>query len=186
MKFTHIANPVAISARIILGVSTITEGAMLALEDTTNHFANHAMLARYTPVAGDYLVTQADGYEYVNPKDVFERKYHPIDALPDGAPPAPEPGALMCFSGALLHLKGGAKIARAGWHGKGLFVYLVPANAYPAQTGAAKSFYGDGAVVPYNAYMALKGADNTVSTWAPSVGDTLADDWQIVTDHHPV
>jgi Protein of unknown function (DUF2829). len=179
MNFTHIANPVAVTARAILGVSTITEGAMLALDDTTNYFANNAMLARYTPVAGDYLVTQDDGYQYVNPKDVFERKYHPVDDLPE-ALPAPTHGVAMCFSGALLHLKGGAKIARAGWNGKGMFVYMVPANSYPAQTGVAKDHFGDGAMVPYKAYMALKGTDDTVSTWAPSAGDTLAEDWEIV------
>ena len=34
------------------------------------------MCARMTPVKGDYWVTQLhDGYHYLNPKDVFERKY---------------------------------------------------------------------------------------------------------------
>jgi hypothetical protein len=33
------------------------------------------MCARYTPVIGDYYVVQSDGYAYVNPKEVFERKY---------------------------------------------------------------------------------------------------------------
>jgi hypothetical protein len=61
-----------------------------------------------------------------------------------------------------------------------MFVYLVPANAYPAQTGAAKSYFGDGAMVPYNAYMAIKNVDETVSTWVPSVNDCLADDWSVV------
>lgn len=32
-------------------------------------------------------------------------------------------------------------------------------------------------MVPYNAYMAIKNVDNTVSTWVPSVNDCLADDW---------
>lgn len=88
--------------------------------------------------------------------------------------------ARMCFSGALLHLKGGACIARAGWNGRGMFVYMVPANSYPAQTGAAKAHFGDGALVPYRAYLALVGVDGAVSTWAPSVGDTLAEDWLVV------
>ena len=33
------------------------------------------MIARYVPKTGDYLVTQEDGYIYVNPREVFERKY---------------------------------------------------------------------------------------------------------------
>lgn len=83
--------------------------------------------------------------------------------------------------GTVLHaLKAGKRVARAGWNGKGMFVYVVPANSYPAQTGAAKAFFGEDGMVPYNAYLALKGADDTVSTWAPSGSDALAEDWLIV------
>ena len=35
-------------------------------------------------------------------------------------------------------------------------------------------------MVPYNAYMAIKNVDNTVSTWVPSVNDCLATDWGVV------
>ena len=38
--------------------------------------ATAEMLSRMTPKAGDYVVRQEDGYQYLNPKDVFERKYH--------------------------------------------------------------------------------------------------------------
>ena len=38
--------------------------------------ATAAMTSRYRPKPGDYYVIQADGYPYLNPKDVFERKYH--------------------------------------------------------------------------------------------------------------
>jgi len=108
--------------------------------------------------------------------------------LPDLSPaeqavgaPEPLPGfANGDFGDALAALKCGAKVARAGWNGKGLFVYLVPANSYPAQTGAAKSFFGDGGLVPYTAYLAVKNVDDTVSTWAPSCSDALAEDWLIV------
>lgn len=84
------------------------------------------------------------------------------------------------FGFALASLKAGRRVARAGWNGTGMFVYLVPANNYLAQTGAAKAFFGEGGMVPYNAYLALKGADDTVSTWAPSGSDALAEDWLIV------
>jgi hypothetical protein len=56
----------------------------------------------------------------------------------------------------------------------------VPAASYPAQTAAAKSHFGEGALVPYNSYFAIKNAGETVSTWVPSVNDALAEDWQIV------
>ena len=84
---------------------------------------------------------------------------------------------LFDFGVALTHLKQGSRIVRKGWNGKGMFVYLVPAASYPVQTGAAKAYFGEGSMVPYNAYMAIKNVDGTVSTWVPSVNDCLAEDW---------
>lgn len=86
----------------------------------------------------------------------------------------------LSFGLALEAVKKGKRVARAGWNGKGQFVYMVPAASYPVQTGAAKAHFGAGSMVPYNAYLALKTVDETVSTWAPSVTDCLADDWLIV------
>lgn len=123
-----------------------------------------------------YLVEYQDGgkpnmagYEvYVSwsPKEQFEKAYRPTNG--------------MNFGLAVEAIKQGHKVARAGWNGKGMFVYYVPANAYPVQTGAAKSYFGEGSLVPYNAYMAIKNVNDTVSTWVPSVNDVLSDDWQIV------
>ncbi|GAA5117174.1 hypothetical protein GCM10023212_05390 [Luteolibacter yonseiensis] len=84
------------------------------------------------------------------------------------------------FGPAIEAAKSGKRIARDGWNGKGMFVYYVPANSYPAQTGVAKAHFGENAMVPYNAYLALKGVDGTVNTWVPSVNDALATDWQVL------
>ena len=86
------------------------------------------------------------------------------------------------FGDAIQLLKDGARLARTGWNGRGMFIYLVPAASYPVQTGAAKAHFGAGAMVPYNAYLAIKNVDETVSTWVPSVSDCLAQDWVIVGD----
>jgi hypothetical protein len=107
------------------------------------------------------------GYISWSPTDVFDRAYRAVDAG-------------ISFGDAVLMLKSGQKLARAGWNGKGMFVYLVPAAAYPVQTGAAKSHFGENSMVPYNAYMAIKNVDDTVSTWVPSVNDVLAEDWHTV------
>ena len=85
---------------------------------------------------------------------------------------------LLDFGDAVRLLKEGAKVARIGWNGKGMFVYLVPAASYKATTAAAKAHFGD--MVPYNDYFAIKNVNNTVSTWVPSVNDCLAEDWVIV------
>lgn len=86
----------------------------------------------------------------------------------------------LSFGQALEALEAGKKLQRTGWNGKGLFVYYVGANKYPAQTEAAKSHFGQNAMVPYNAYFAIKNVDQTVSTWVPSVNDCLAKDWAIL------
>lgn len=106
------------------------------------------------------------GYISWSPADVFEKAYQPVTQ--------------MTFGHAVEMLKTGFKVARAGWNGKGMFIYLVPAASYPAQTGAAKRHFGEGALVPYNAYLALKGTDGNISTWVPSITDVLAEDWQVV------
>lgn len=106
------------------------------------------------------------GYISWSPKDVFERAYRPSSGLD--------------FGEALRALKAGLRVARAGWNGKGMFVYYVPANTYPAQTGVAKAYFGEAALVPYAAYLALKGVNESVSTWVPSINDTLAEDWMVL------
>jgi hypothetical protein len=76
----YIANPVEVEAeRIAAVVSQATDEhpMILKLESGKLYSPNAGMLARMSPVPGDYVVTQSDGYVYLNPKDVFERKYRP-------------------------------------------------------------------------------------------------------------
>jgi hypothetical protein len=53
-------------------------GIACALDNGENAIATPEMTARYTPKTDDYWVVQSDGYVYLNPKDVFERKYSPL------------------------------------------------------------------------------------------------------------
>lgn len=79
------------------------------------------------------------------------------------------------FGYALDMLKCGKKVARRGWNGKGMFVYYVPENSYPARKEIEKKEFGD--MVKYNPYFAIKNVNGTVSTWVPSLNDCLAEDW---------
>ena len=65
-----------------------------------------------------------------------------------------------------------------------MFVYMVNAASYPAQTSVAKGYFGENALVPYNAYFAIKNVNETVSTWVPSVNDILANDWYLLEGKH--
>lgn len=82
------------------------------------------------------------------------------------------------FSEALQALKAGKAVARAGWNGKGMFLYMVPPATYKAQTLVAKALFGED--VPYGAYTAMKTADGNVVPWLCSQTDQYATDWEIV------
>lgn len=79
------ANPVEVEAFKITNDAPMLEadqqtGFELMLEGKSwPVFADLKMTARMTPLIGDYWVIQSDGYVYLNPKDVFGRKYSPID-----------------------------------------------------------------------------------------------------------
>lgn len=81
------------------------------------------------------------------------------------------------FSQALYALKDGHKVHREGWHGKGMFLYYVPAATYKAQTAIAKAEFGE--EVPYLAYIAMKTVTGHVVPWLASQTDILAEDWVI-------
>lgn len=98
----------------------------------------------------------------------------------DSAAPEQEATSDLHFGDAIDRLKRGMAVARRGWNGVGMFVYHVPANAYPAQTGVAKQYFGENALVPYNEYLAIKNVDGTVSTWVASINDMMAQDWYVV------
>jgi hypothetical protein len=72
-------------------------------------------------------------------------------------------------------------VSRAGWNGKGMFLYYVDAGRYPAKSSVARAHWGNAGVVPYLPYIAMKTADGSVVPWLASQTDVLADDWSIVT-----
>ena len=85
------------------------------------------------------------------------------------------------FGHAIACLKAGHRVARAGWNGKGMFLYYVPENKYPASRNEHGTMVGvfEDDMVPYGAYIAMKTAQNNVVPWLASQTDVLAEDWQI-------
>jgi hypothetical protein len=74
----YVANPVIVDAFKITEIHTTEKGLIILLEDGNGRELDPSMTARYIPKIGDYLVRAEDGYEYLNPKEVFERKYLPM------------------------------------------------------------------------------------------------------------
>jgi hypothetical protein len=89
MKF--IANPVEVDAYPIEAMTTSSNlkeplgfACILVLTGAPEGMRlfkpTPEMLSRIRPDVGDYVVVQSDGYVYLNPKAVFERKYKPAPA----------------------------------------------------------------------------------------------------------
>ncbi len=79
MKYT--ANPVEVNAYRIteVGPPLVDDASRwISMEGNPDSLASPEMMSCMTPVPGDYWVVQSDGYVYLNPKDVFERKYSPV------------------------------------------------------------------------------------------------------------
>jgi hypothetical protein len=89
----------------------------------------------------------------------------------------------MDFGGALVALKSGKKVSRAGWNGKGLFV--VYQKAYPQgipcnkQTAIAWGM-NEGDLFKCEPYLQINTVDGSHAMWVPSLRDCLAEDWDIV------
>lgn len=86
------------------------------------------------------------------------------------------------FGQALRYLKAGHRVARLGWNGAGMFLYYVPGASYPAQRNAMATMVGvfPDDMVPYQPYIAMKTANDTVVPWLASQSDMLAHDWIVL------
>ncbi len=164
-----------------IGVKQINAKPMNRLE--YNQLRGWIVPEDENPADDGYLVEYVDGgkpntHEYAgyiswSPKDVFNRAYRPANG--------------MSFGLAIEALKQGAKVARAGWNGKGMWLSLsghhertIPANAFWSQNNRnfAEQNSGEATVLPC---ITMKTADDKILMgWLASQTDMLADDWMIV------
>ena len=100
------------------------------------------------------------------------------------------------FGQALELLKRGHLVARKGWNGKGMFIFMRPEDNLPTNMivnqvkSLPESFkrwvannHGDSETdrIKFTAYLCMKAADDTVvNGWLASQTDMLANDWVIV------
>ena len=119
-----------------------------------------------------YLVQYEDGYLSWSPKEQFEEAYRETDGLNFGL--------------AVEALKKGLKVAREGWNGKNMFLFLLPAGTIPKSVIHDPALKSVADTVPGDYFEALGSirmftADKKILTgWLASQTDILADDWQIV------
>ena len=109
---------------------------------------------------------------------------------------------LRDFGGAVKALKAGKRVARKGWNGKGLFVFMqvplkIDMSIVPKMQSLPESVkeefirrnnggYSPGVdpiyfnSITYQNQMAIVYPDNSIHGWAPSASDSLAEDWEVL------
>ena len=117
---------------------------------------------------GDMIIRGIKGEFYPCKSDIFHASYNDLDGP-------------FSFAQALELLKTGGRVCRAGWNGKGMFVFLVNGSKFTVNREPLLSILGEGTEVTYNPHIDIKQVDGSVSTWVPSIGDVMAEDWQLVT-----
>lgn len=114
---------------------------------------------------GYKVVYPPDGYESWSPKDVFEATYRETTG--------------MSFGLAIEAAKMGKRIARAGWNGKGMFLFLATDIEFhtKADLSCVSELEGD---LTLPAFVMKTADDHFCVGWLASQTDMLADDWMIV------
>lgn len=86
----------------------------------------------------------------------------------------------MTFGEALVHLKYGSKLARSGWNGKGMFIFLVPGSTFQVNRPPLLGIYPEGTTINYQPHIDMVTVTGTVVPWLASQSDVLAEDWELV------
>lgn len=108
-----------------------------------------------------YRVTYKDGYVSWSPEKVFNEAY--------------KKSGEMNFGHALELIKRGEKVARKGWNGKGMFLFLATGKEFESEN------FGDKLPEIINDVICMKTAQNTICIgWLASQTDMLAEDWELI------
>lgn len=91
----------------------------------------------------------------------------------------------MTFGEAVEALKAGKKVARKGWNGKGMWLWLKPAATVKAEWCKDPELKAlaeaNGGEIEALGTICMKTADNKIlSGWLASQTDVLSEDWMIV------
>lgn len=131
-----------------------------------NKFRGWDIPADEDPAREGYLVEYDGGYKSWSPKEEFEKAYRKSGE--------------MTFGHALDALRKGVKVARKGWNGKGMFLFLVNGSTFKVNRPPLLGIYPEGTEINYHAHIDMKTADGQIVPWLCSQTDALAEDWELV------
>jgi len=90
----------------------------------------------------------------------------------------------LTFSDALIALKDGKKVARNGWNGKGMYLWLLPKATIQkswVKDPLLLSVFGESETLDCLGSIRMKTATGEILTgWLASQTDMLAEDWTIL------
>ncbi len=109
-----------------------------------------------------YKIRHANGHVSWCPSDVFEENYHPMEG--------------MNFGLALEAAKQGKKISRAGWNGKGQYVFLADTVEFHTDADISE-LKGD---IEVSDILVIRTTRGLQPGWLATQSDMLAEDWMIV------
>lgn len=81
---------------------------------------------------------------------------------------------------AIAAMREGKKVARRGWNGKDMFLFLVPGSKFKVNRPPLLGIYPEGTEVLYHPHVDMKTAAGDIVPWLASQTDLLADDWMEV------
>lgn len=85
---------------------------------------------------------------------------------------------MSTFSGALIDLTYGLRVARRGWNGKGMWLKLVPGNEHELAPGLLDHKAENPCNPRMLPWIGMKTADGGFVPWLASQTDLLANDWE--------
>ena len=134
---------------------------------------------KHQPVAGGYYVVYEDGYKSFSPADAFEKGYVSLSSQSDCDQEQPR-SKIFSFSEAIYELKAGKKVAREGWNGKGMYLFLIGSDMSRFGIGGWTFTNGINDNMECLPFIAMKTVNDKAVPWLASQTDMLAEDWIIV------
>lgn len=84
------------------------------------------------------------------------------------------------FASAYNALKVGSKVARKGWNGKDMFIFLVPGSTFKVNRAPLLGIYEEGTEITYRPHIDMKTVNGEIVPWVASQSDILTEDWYVV------
>lgn len=81
------------------------------------------------------------------------------------------------FATAIRYIKLGHRVARTGWNGQNMFVFLVPGSVFKVNRPPLLGIFKEGTEINYRPHIDMRTANGEIVTWVASQSDLLEVDW---------